>query len=334
MHDRALGRPSPYAALDFFEDQHPPAGDFRDDVVRGLTATPKALAPKYFYDAEGSAIFDAITELPEYYVTRTELGILDRIGPELARLAGSGAVVIEPGAGSSIKIRKLLDSLDSPAAYLGLDISGEHLETACQALAADYPDIRIGAVCADFTQGLDIDHLPLPEGRRIIFFPGSTIGNFEPEAARAVLAGFRKGLRPGDAVLLGADRVKPPATLVAAYDDDQGVTARFNLNLIERINRELDGNIDASKLRHVALWNPEASRIEMHLEATADQDARVAGHDIHFSAGERMHTENSHKFTPESLEALAVSAGFNRLRTWSDKAELFSLHWLEPGAEA
>ena len=334
MHDRVDGRPSAHAALDYFDDQHPPLGNFRDDVLNGLAATPKRIAPVYFYDAIGSALFDRICDVPEYYVTRTELALLDRIAPQLARLAGPGAVVIEPGSGSSVKIRKLLDSLPEPGGYLGLDISMDHLVAACQEIAADYPGLQVGAVCADFTAGLDIAHLPLRDGKRLLFFPGSTIGNFEPAAARDVLAGFGRGMRSGDALLIGADRVKDPARLVAAYDDAEGVTAAFNLNLIDRINRELDGTIDRDTLRHVAIWNAEASRIEMHLEAVEAQDFTVSGHAFRFEAGERLHTENSHKFTPESFQALANEAGFDVLHSWSDDAELFSLHWLECRAEA
>ncbi|WP_291845191.1 L-histidine N(alpha)-methyltransferase [Maricaulis sp.] len=334
MHDRVSGRPSAHAALAFYDDQHPPAGDFLADVLDGFSRSPKQLTPVYFYDAAGSAIFDEITELPEYYVTRTELAILDRIGPELSGLAGPGAVVIEPGSGSSVKIRKLLDALAEPAAYVGLDISGEHLEAACQEIAADYPKLQVGAICADFTQGLDLSHLPLESGRRIIFFPGSTIGNFEPAAARDLLDGFRRAMRPGDAVLIGADRVKDPATLVAAYDDAQGVTARFNLNLVERINRELGGTIEADELSHRAVWNPEFNRIEMHLHADADQRFEVAGREFELREGESIHTENSHKFTPNSFTSLAESVGFDVLHSWSDAADLFSLHWLEPTSKA
>lgn len=334
MTDLILGQAPVHAALDFFDDQHPPAGDFLRDVLTGLAATPKSISPVYFYDAAGSALFDRITRLPEYYVTRTELALLDRIGPELARRAGPGAVVIEPGSGSSVKIRKLLDALDQPSGYVGLDISGDHLIAACDELALDYPDLHIGAICADFTAGLSLDHLPLPPGRRILFFPGSTIGNFEPEAARDLLAGFRKGMREGDAILIGADRVKSPDILEAAYDDAQGVTAAFNLNLVERINSELGGTLDPALLQHVCVWNPEKSRIEMHLEALEAQRFQVAGREFHLARGERIHTENSHKFTPESFQALARSAGFKELASWSDPAELFSLHWLEPNAKA
>ena len=334
MTDLTLGQPPVHAALDFFDDQHPPAGDFLRDVLTGLAATPKSIPPVYFYDAAGSALFDQITDLPEYYVTRTELALLDRIGPELARRAGPGAVVIEPGSGSSVKIRKLLSALDQPAGYVGLDISGEHLMASCDELARDYPGLHIGAICADFTTGLSLDHLPLPEGLRILFFPGSTIGNFEPEAAREVLAGFRKGMREDDAILIGVDRVKSAQTLEAAYDDAQGVTAAFNMNLIARINAELDGTLDPALLKHISVWNAGKSRIEMHLEAREAQQFQVAGRSFELAKGERLHTENSHKFTPESFQALAGSAGFEVLESWSDPAELFSLHWLEPKAKA
>jgi len=334
MHDRVSGRPTGHAALAFFEDQHPPAGDFLADVLDGFSRSPKQLAPVYFYDAAGSAIFDEITNLPEYYVTRTELSILDRIGPELATLAGPGAVVIEPGSGSSVKVRKLLDALPDPAAYVGLDISGDHLKAACLEIAGAYPDMQVGAVCADFTQGLELAHLPLDDGKRVIFFPGSTVGNFEPDGARRLLAGFRRAMRPGDAVLIGADRVKDPARLVAAYDDALGVTARFNLNLIHRINRELDGSIDPDGLSHRAVWNTDRARIEMHLVAERAQAFEISGRPFHLHVGESIHTENSHKFTQESFTSLAESVGFTVRSSWSDDAELFSLHWLEPTAKA
>lgn len=321
-------------ALDFFDDQHPPKGDFLQDVVEGLGKTPKTVPPVYFYDRDGSALFDRITDLPEYYITRTELALLDGIGSELAHLAGHGAVVIEPGSGSSVKIRRLLDVLGDPEGYVGLDISGDHLIAACEDLAEDYPGVSIGAVCADFTTGLVLDHLPLPDGRRIVFFPGSTIGNFEPDAARDVLKGFRSGMRKGDAILIGADRVKAADVLEAAYDDAAGVTAEFNLNLLHRINRELSGDIDVSKFRHLALWNAEKTRIEMHLEALEATSFAIGGNTFEMSKGERIHTENSHKFTDESFAALAKSAGYAVRRSWTDRSELFSLHWLEPLDEA
>lgn len=334
MTDAAFGRPTMHANLDFFDDQHPPAGDFLRDVVTGLRRSPKTIPPVYFYDRKGSALFDQITEAPEYYVTRTELALLDAIAPELAERSGHGAVVVEPGSGSSVKIRKLLDALGDPAGYVGLDISRDHLLDACAELKLDYPDLSIGAVCGDFTNGLDLDHLPLPEGRRVVFFPGSTIGNFEPDAARSVLAGFRSGMRRGDAVLIGADRVKAPDTLVAAYDDSAGITAQFNLNLLTRINRELDGTIPVEAFRHLSLWNAEKSRIEMHLETTRKVSFSINGEHFELEKGERLHTENSHKFTPQAFETLANSAGFEVTRSWSDGDEFFTLYWLEPRWDA
>ena len=334
MTDPAQSQLTRNTQLDFFDDQHPPKSDFLNEVLSGFARNPKTIPPKYFYDGEGSALFDQITELPEYYVTRTELALLDKIAPALAIKAGRGAVVIEPGSGSSVKIRKLLDSLLDPAGYVGLDISRSHLIASCEDLSEDYPDLHIGAICADFSTGLQLDHLPLPDGRRIIFFPGSTIGNFEPEAAINVLKGFREGMRPGDAVLIGADRVKDPNRLVAAYDDAAGVTASFNLNLIERINSELEGSIVGSKLKHVSVWNADKERIEMHLEALTDMEFTISGQSFSMSKGERLHTENSHKFTPDSFKNLAQKSGFDLIQSWSDPADLFSLHWLEPCAKA
>ena len=332
MNSMSNTHPALAAQLDFFDNQHPPKSDFMHDVLTGFALPTKSVPPKYFYDQAGSALFDQITEVPEYYVTRTELALLDRIAPLLAQRAGPGAVVVEPGSGSSLKIRKLLDALHDPAGYVGLDISENHLIAACADLADDYPDLNIGAICADFTAGLHLDHLPLPDGRRVIFFPGSTIGNFEPEAARDVLRAFREGMRPGDAVLIGADRVKEPEMLVAAYDDSMGVTAAFNLNLLTHINTAMGADIDVSNFKHIALWNAERERIEMHLEAQSDTAFTIAGQSFSMTAGERLHTENSHKFTPESFDKLASDAGFDRIQTWSDGADLFSLHWLEPSA--
>lgn len=334
MTDQVIGRQSAHATIDFFDDQHPPLGDFMRDVEDGLSASPRSIPPVYFYDQEGSALFDKITELPEYYVTRTELELLGTISGELSLRAGAGAVVIEPGSGSSVKIRTLLDALGDASGYVGLDISRDHLVAACEELARDYPNVTIGAVCANFTTGLQLDHLPLPEGRRLIFFPGSTIGNFEPVDARAVLAGFRSGMRKGDAVLIGADRVKDEQILVEAYDDAAGITAAFNLNLLKRIKTELGARLNAEDFSHKSIWNSELQRIEMHLVATRRTEIELNGKTHVFEAGETLHTENSHKFTPTSFELLAESAGYTVVKHWSDPAELFSLYWLEPNWEA
>lgn len=316
-------------ALAFFIDLEPPLSDFRTDVLEGLRKPQKAIAPKYFYDQEGSAIFDRITQAPEYYVTRTELALMDEIGPQLRELAGSGAVVLEPGAGSSVKIRKLIDALDKPAAFVGMDISGEHVRAACEELAPDHPGLTIGAVCHDFTQALDVDALPLPEGRRIIFFPGSTIGNFELIDALTLLRTLRAWLREGDALLIGADLRKQGSVLEAAYDDAGGATADFNFNLLTRINRELDGTLDPGAFTYRAFWNPYRSRVEMYLVALRDIEFEVSGERFNMRETETIHTENSHKFTVGGFQDLARRAGFEPKRAFVHEDMPFSIHWLE-----
>lgn len=337
MPDTSL-KTGPTPGLSFFEDLHPPAADFRADILAGLSKPQKALPPKYYYDEEGSRLFDAITEQPEYYVTGTELELLRAIGPELRELAGEGALVLEPGAGSSVKIRTLLDALEAPAAYVGMDISGDHVRSACEALAVDYPALEIGALCHDFTQNLDVDALPLSPrahaGRRVVFFPGSTIGNFELIDALALLKTLRGWLRDGDALLIGADMRKSSQTLEAAYDDEAGVTAAFNLNLIARINRELDGDIDADALEYKAFWNPYRSRVEMYLVSTRDMHFTVAGMSFVIRKHETIHMENSHKFTLETFQDLAAKAGLLSRKAWVSAHEPFSMHWLEPAGEA
>lgn len=336
-----MTRPAPAGvapALAFFEDLHPPASDFRADVLAGLEKPQKAIPPKYFYDAQGSAIFDRITGAPEYYITRTELALLDEIGPELARLAGPRAVVMEPGAGSSVKIRKLIDALDDPAGYVGMDISGAHVRSACEALAADHPGLLVGAARHDFTKPIALDALPLPpamsEGKRVVFFPGSTIGNFELIDALDLLRTLRGWLRDGDALLIGADLRKSREALEAAYDDAGGATADFNYNLLARINRELDGDLDPSGFDYVACWNAYRSRVEMYLAARRDMDFTVAGRDFVIRETETIHTENSHKFTVPIFHDLARKAGLTPKHAWTSQSDAFSIHWLERGREA
>lgn len=326
--------PDANGELAFFVDMKPSLSDFRSDVLEGLRKPQKAIPPKYFYDQAGSAIFDRITELPEYYVMRTELALLDRIGPDVRQLAGPGAVVLEPGAGSSVKIRKLIDALDAPSAYVGMDISGDHVRAACAELAPDHPDLTIGAVCHDFTQSIDLDALPLPEGRRVIFFPGSTIGNFELVDALKLLETLRAWLREGDALMIGVDLRKPGAVLEAAYDDAAGATADFNFNLIARINRELDGTLDPDRFTYRAFWNPYRSRVEMYLVALRDMEFRVAGHHFNMRESETIHTENSHKFTVAGFQDLAIRAGFAPKTAWVHDTTPYSIHWLECGTKA
>lgn len=321
-------------ALAFYLDLHPPTSDFRSDILEGFSKPQKTISPKYFYNQKGSEIFDRITEAPEYYPTRTEVALLDRIGPELCSLIGQGAVVLEPGAGSSVKIRKLLDALDSPSAFVGMDISGSHVRQACEELAEDYSELVVGAVCHDFTQPMDLTTLDIPDGRRVVFFPGSTIGNFELNDALAVLKTLRNWLRDGDGLLIGVDLRKSAGTLESAYDDEAGHTAAFNFNLVDRINKELDGTLDPSGLSYHAFWNPFRSRVEMYLKANHDQSFTLAGQTFQLRQDETIHTENSHKFTVDLFQDLARKAGFNPGAVWCDEDTPYSIHWLECGAKS
>lgn len=300
--------------------------DFRRDVVAALAGRPHAISPKYFYDAEGSRLFDAICELPEYYPTRTELGILERSVGEMAALAGPGAEIVEFGAGSLRKVRLLLDAFERPARYLPIDISGEHLRDAAAILRREFAGLDVRPVVADYTQRLQLPAAG-SAGRRIGFFPGSTIGNFTPEEALEFLRGAADMLR-GGALLLGADLVKDPQLLHAAYNDAQGVTARFNLNLLARANRELGTNFVLPQYAHYAFYNAPLQRIEMHLLVRSRQAVALGGERFVLEEGETLHTENSYKFTIDGLRALAVRAGFRAGPVWTDENRLFSVHWL------
>lgn len=304
-------------------DLHPPAADLRREVLTGLAATPKWLTPKLFYDAYGSQLFDAITALPEYYPTRTEIGILRACRDELAGLLGPGAVLVEPGGGNGIKARLLLDVLDAQA-YVPIDIARQHLFAAAEGLAADYPGLTVHAVCADFSRPLELPQLPAG-GQRIAFFPGSSIGNFEPAAAIALLRRLAGLVGPGGALLIGADLVKDEARLIAAYDDVQGVTAAFNRNILTRINRELAGGFDLDRFAHRACYNRDLQRVEMHLVSREAQRVAVADREIGFATGESIHTESAYKYTPDGFRDLAVAAGFRPWRQWLDADGLFAV---------
>jgi L-histidine Nalpha-methyltransferase len=297
------------------------------DVLGGLLATPKTLPPKLFYDARGAALFERICELDEYYLTRTELSILRRVAPEIARLAGPRCALVEYGSGAGVKIRLLLDALDSPAAYVPIDISREQLARVAADLAADHPSVAVRPVCADYTARFDLPNLPV-RARRLAFFPGSTIGNFHPMEAAVFLRRVRHNLGPDGALVLGVDRRKDVSVLHAAYNDAEGITAAFNLNLLERINRELGADFDLTRFRHRALFNDEASRIEMHLESVGKQDVHLAGQRIRFEDGETIWTESSYKYDRERLEQLVNAAGFRITRLWSDDASLFWVAFL------
>ena len=300
---------------------------FADCLLRGLSKTPKEIACKYFYDEAGSRLFDAICELPEYYQTRTEIALLRRHAGEIAGLMGPNVEIVEFGAGNLRKVRVLLDAAHTPRAYAPLDISGDYLKTVVRALAADYPALALRPLVGDFTRPLAIPHLP-DNPRRVGFFPGSTIGNFKPDAAMALLRRMRASLN-GGGLLAGVDLVKDPARLHAAYNDAAGVTALFNKNLLVRANRELGTNFDPEGFAHYAPYNAAAHRIEMYLISLRRQSASLGGQEFEFASGEPVHTEDSHKYTIESFREMACRAGFNPRAVWTDEERLFSVHWLE-----
>jgi dimethylhistidine N-methyltransferase len=300
---------------------------FADNLVMGLARTPKEIACKYFYDAAGSNLFEQICQLPEYYQTRTEMKLLGRHAAEIAALMGDNVELVEFGAGSLRKVRILLDGVRKISAYTPLDISGEYLGEVVRALASDYPALTLRPLIGDFTGTLDIPPLP-GHPRRAGFFPGSTIGNFRPEAAASLLRRMRVSLN-GGGLLIGVDLVKNPARLHAAYNDAAGITALFNKNLMVRANRELGADFDTDSFAHYAPYNAGAHRIEMYLISLKRQCVTIGGQRFDFAAGEPVHTEDSHKYTIESFREMAAHAGFNPRAVWTDEERLFSVHWLE-----
>jgi L-histidine Nalpha-methyltransferase len=294
------------------------AARFRADLVRGLALPQKRIPSRYFYDAVGSQLFDQITELPEYYLTRTELGILGQYADAMAGRLGSRCLLIEPGAGSLVKVRYLLDRMAEPAGFVPVDVSADHLTRAATALQARYPCLAILPVCADFTAPFSIPKPPRTESRRAIFFPGSTLGNFGPAEADDLLTRFARMVGPGGSLLLGLDLQKDPATIEAAYNDRRGVTAAFNLNVLARANRELGADFDLDNFRHQAFYDPTDGRIEMHLESLADQAVRVAGAAVRFRAGETIHTEDSYKYDLDAFARRAAACGWQADATWTD----------------
>ncbi|WP_019831875.1 L-histidine N(alpha)-methyltransferase [Sphingomonas sp. PR090111-T3T-6A] len=296
---------------------------FRAEVLQGLSERQKAIPARWFYDMTGSELFEEITRLPEYYPSRVETRLLETHGGEIAELVGPGVVVVEFGSGSSVKTPLLLRELTCTA-YVPLDISGEFLRQSSRQLAAKFPELAILPIEANFMQPV---RLPgsVPDVARLGFFPGSTIGNMVPQTAIDLLRSMRDTLGDRSQILIGIDRHKDVDRLVAAYDDAQGVTARFNLNLLDRINRELEGTIPCERFRHAARWNPEWSRIEMHLEALDDLSFTVCGRAVRMRRGETIHTENSHKYTPDQARLLLQASGWTPIETWSDPADDFML---------
>ena len=302
------------------------------EVLDGLAAVPKTLPPKLFYDATGAALFERITALPEYYLTRAELEILDTRVHEIAALAAPRAVLVEYGSGAGVKVRLLLDAFAAAgtplAAYVPIDISREQLADVAAQIAAEYPEVPVHLVCADYTAPLRLPDLP-QRARRVAFFPGSTIGNFHPTEAAAFLCRVRRTVADDGALVLGVDRRKSAAVLNAAYDDAAGVTAAFNLNMLHRLNRELGADFDVSRFAHRAFFNETASRVEMHLVSLDSQTVCVAGERVAFEAEETIWTESSYKYDRQMLELLVTSAGFRLTRLWTDAADRFWVAFLD-----
>jgi dimethylhistidine N-methyltransferase len=314
-----------------FHDLAPSEENFRDAVLAGLGHARKSLPCKFFYDARGSALFEQICRLPEYYLTRTEIAILEENAGAIAEYIGAHCRLVELGSGASRKVRILLEALEAPAAYVPVDISRDHLREAAAQLAADFPELPVIAVCADYTRPFPLPPLPGPSGKRVGFFPGSTIGNFEPDAVVRFLDHCADLLGPEGEMLIGVDLKKDPAILNAAYNDRAGINAAFNLNLLERVNRELGGDIEIDHFEHLAFYNEGKGRMELYLKSLADQTATIARRHFRFAEGELIHTENSYKYAIPEFRALAARAGFRAVHTWTDRGELFSVHYFRQG---
>lgn len=314
-----------------FYDHKPQLASFGDEVIRGLKQCPRRIPPKFFYDKTGSEIFATICDTEEYYVTRTEIGILERYRHEIGKLIGLGCTLLEPGSGDSRKVHILLESL-KPDVYLPMDISRDYLKNVAQKLADEYPWLDIHAACVDYTKPLDLSFLQTDNGnsaRKIAFFPGSSIGNFEPRQAVAFLKNIARMVQPDGGLLIGVDLKKDPNVLHAAYNDNAGVTADFNLNLLKRINEELDGDFEIDDFSHRAIYNADKGRVEMHLVSQCTQTVNIDQECFHFTANDYIHTENSYKYHIEEFQLLARESGFRPLQCWTDEEQLFSVHFLE-----
>jgi len=309
-----------------FSDLHPSGGDKRSEILSGLQKKQKSIDPKYFYDARGSVLFENITTLPEYYPTRTERQILKQDAKAMAKLCGENCVLIEPGSGSSEKVRLLLDAL-KPAAYVPMDISSDFLKHSATQLAEEYPWLNVHAVCTDFAKQ-EKEPEGIEQGKRVIFYPGSTLGNMKPDDATQFLAKLGQWVGQDGGVLIGIDMHKSTRILEDAYNDQQGITALFNLNILSNINALTGSNFDTNHFSHRAFYNEEKFRIEMHLVSEIDQVVNLCGSNISFTRGETIHTENSYKYTRESFQKIATRAGFVIKSSWSDDQQLFGVHYL------
>jgi dimethylhistidine N-methyltransferase len=312
-----------------FHDHKPQSLSLYDAVVEGLSQPCKAIPPKFFYDEKGSQLFDAICDQPEYYLPDVERRLLQGCAAEIASYTGKARVLIEPGAGNLAKVRLLLDELQ-PSAYVPMDISCEYLQWMSAELAADYPWLAIHAACVDFSHSLPLP-AAVPAGKRLAFFPGSSLGNFHPPEAARFLAMVRNTVAEGGMLLIGVDTKKPVSILDAAYNDAAGVTAEFNLNLLQRMRRELAADVDPDGFDHRAFYNADKGRVEMHLVSQREQEVRVNGHRFHFERGESVHTECSYKYTPDEFHALARQAGFTPVQHWLAEGGLFAVYLLAAG---
>jgi dimethylhistidine N-methyltransferase len=307
-------------------DLHPAPDDLRGEVLSGLRRAPRTLPCKYFYDAAGSRLFDAICDLDEYYLTRAECAILARDGAEIARAIGPGALLVELGSGSSAKTHIVLRALERPVGYVPVDISREHLIAAARRISRAFPALPVHPVCADFTEGLGLPDGVDETAPRYVFFPGSTVGNFDAAGRRRVLGDVVELCGDaGGGLLIGIDLIKDRDRLEAAYNDSSGVTAAFNLNLLDRVNRELDADFDVTRFRHEAVFNEAKSRVEMYLVSEVDQTARVEGHRFAFRRGERICTEHSYKFSVEGFSQQVAEVGLERRGLWTDPEALFAV---------
>ncbi len=315
----------PQATKVSFHDYQPELDNFRQTVLNGLTHEYKQIPPKFFYDERGSQLFEAILEQLEYYVPHVEKQLYRDYAVEIAALIGKDAVLIEPGSGSCEKIQLLLDAL-SPAAYVPMDISGDFLRQSAANLGDAFPWLHIHAACLDFTRALHLPHT-VPQGRRVVFIPGSSLGNFDLPDAQQFLSHIAQLVGKGGGLLIGVDRKKDTAVLETAYNDAAGMTAAFNLNLLVRINNELQGTFDLDQFAHYAHYNEAMGRIEMHLTSLKEQSVQVAGKTFQFAQGERIHTENSYKYHPHEFVTLATAAGFTCEQHWTDESNLFGIYY-------
>jgi dimethylhistidine N-methyltransferase len=311
----------------------PEFAEFLADVIAGLSSNPRTIPCKYFYDEHGASLFQRICELPEYYVTRTEIDILDRHRADIASQLGPGVELIGLGTGAGTKTRILIEALEDPAVYIPVDISEKQLRQSAAIFRKTFRHLEILPVCADYLQPVVLPSPSRKPVRNVVYFPGSTIGNFEPDEAVQFLRRIANVCPGGGGLLIGVDLKKDRQVLEAAYNDSAGVTAQFNLNLLRRINRELGADFDLDQWRHRAIYNSKASRIEMHLISEADQIVHFNEHKFHFRRGEKIITEYSYKYAPDEFAAFAAKAGFNFVRIWTDKAALFGVFYFVTASE-